>query len=74
MERKAKLSRNNTTGYVGVTRDRAKGKYRAQIKNGNTTHFLGYFLLAGDAAKAYDEEARRKWGDKARVNFPRETR
>lgn len=67
---KAKLSKNNTTGYAGVTVSKPNGepdgKFIAQYKGKK----LGYFKNAIDAAKAYDAAASAAEGEKANLNFP----
>lgn len=70
MERRAVPPRNNTSGYVGVRL--APNGWRAMIhdKNNKSRH-IGYYGTREQAARAYDDEARKLFGDKARVNFPR---
>jgi hypothetical protein len=46
--------KNNTTGFKGVTYDKARGKFRAQIRvNGKHIH-IGWHGDPHDAALAYD--------------------
>lgn len=59
---------NNVSGFKGVCLDKRRNKYKAEIKNGNTKKFLGYYATAEDAAKAYDEAATKYHGEFARVN------
>ena len=47
----------NTSGYKGVTYDKRKRKYMAQIKKDRKHRFLGYFDDPRDAAVAYDNAA-----------------
>jgi AP2 domain len=57
--------------YKGVRRD-PKGivrPWRARIQVGHRRWELGFFATAEDAAKAYDLEARRHFGEFARTNF-----
>lgn len=57
---------DNTSGYKGVSLHKGMGKWRATIQK----RTIGYFNDAISAAKAYDDEARRVFGEFARVNFP----
>lgn len=66
---KAKVNKNNTTGFHGVTKN-AKGLFVAQINHNRKTKRIGTFKKAIDAAKAYDAEAVIVHGDRAKLNFP----
>lgn len=44
--------RRNTSGHRGVTFDKKKGRYRAQVHSRGTNHYLGLFATAEEAAKA----------------------
>lgn len=57
---------SNTSGYKGVYF--LGGKWAAKIR----TRYLGLFDTAQEAACAYDTEARRVFGEFARLNFPSE--
>lgn len=62
-------NKNNTTGYKGVSLDKRYGKYRAQIAiNGKYTG-IGYFTTGLEAAKRYDEYAKKYHGQFAKLNF-----
>lgn len=50
---------NNTSGYKGVTWDRAKNKWKAQIKS----RFIGYYNTAEEASRSYTIEAMRVFGE-----------
>lgn len=55
--------------YKGVSWCRQKMKWRSQIKVYGKSLDLGFFLFENDAAKAYDDAARRYFGEFARTNF-----
>lgn len=61
-------SRGNKTGYKGVTLLHS-GKFVAGIKHNGKTIHLGTFILVKDAALAYDDAARKYFGEFARTNF-----
>lgn len=63
---------NNTSGYKGVSWDKEKQKWRAQIQYRGVISFLGYFDSEIKAAITYDYAALRLFGEFARTNFPRE--
>ncbi|MDE7137936.1 MAG: hypothetical protein K2O29_05700 [Ruminococcus sp.] len=62
---------NNKSGYKGVSLHKG-GKYRADIGYNNKIIYLGLFSTAIEAAKAYDEAARKYHGIYGRYNFPKE--
>jgi hypothetical protein len=55
--------------YKGVSWSNGKGKWRACITIGKSIH-LGYFIDEAEAAHAYDEAARTRFGIFANCNFP----
>lgn len=60
---------NNTSGFKGVSWYKRSQKWRAVILiNGKYVH-IGLFDSAEDAARAYDETARKYHGEFARLNF-----
>jgi hypothetical protein len=64
-------NQNSKTGYKGVRYVRAATKrpFIAFIRNGNYRH-IGSFADPAEAARAYDAEARKLWGEFAFQNFP----
>lgn len=56
--------------YRGVCVDRRRGKFRAEIRPGGRSIFLGYFNEPIGAARAYDAAAREHYGAFAALNFP----
>ena len=48
-----KLSAANKSGYKGVSWEKGKNKWVAQIGYDNSPHFLGYFDTAIEAHAAY---------------------
>lgn len=61
--------KNNTTGYKGVTWDKGRGKFRAQIRvHGKHIH-LGWFDDPRGAAHGYDNGVRKYHGTFGCTNF-----
>lgn len=67
------IQRNNRSGFRGVTFLYAVGKWMARIGSGKRSErtYLGVFDNPMEAARAYDKEARRRFGKFARLNYPR---
>lgn len=60
---------NSKTGCKGVCFHRQSGKYAAHIRiNGKKQH-LGLHTTVEAAARAYDERARKEFGEFAKLNF-----
>jgi len=57
-QNKRLLMSTNTTGYRGVSWDKSRNKYVAQIGVNKKHIHIGYFNDPLDAAKAYDEKAK----------------
>ncbi len=70
--RNMRVPRTNTSGFKGVIRQNQKtGRmWRAQLKTDGRTHGLGSYCTAEEAARAYDAEARKRFGAFAALNFP----
>jgi hypothetical protein len=63
----AKKSKNNTSGFKGVSRERTK--WLSQIKHDGVVFRLGLFDSQENAAKVYDAAAVFLFGDFAWTNF-----
>ena len=65
---RSKWQRKTTSRYLGVYREKGgrRKKWAAQIRHKK----LGRFDNEIEAAKAYDREARKLYGDFAHLNFP----
>ncbi|MCG7852853.1 MAG: HNH endonuclease, partial [Methanosarcinaceae archaeon] len=59
-----------TSKYKGVMFKKSRGKWVARIGVGGRQIHLGYFEDEIDAAKAYDNAARKYHGEFAALNFP----
>ena len=63
------INGNNTSGYKGVYWYEINKRWGARIAAGRKQIFLGLFANKEEAARAYDEAARRLHGEFARLNF-----
>lgn len=63
------LFATNSSGFRGVSFRNNIKKWRAYIGCDGKQRHLGYFDNPSDAAKAYDMEAMKTYGDAARLNF-----
>jgi hypothetical protein len=61
-------STRNTSGFKGVSWDRSKQKWEANIVQRGKQHFLGYFPTLESAAHAYNVAATEHFGDFAFTN------
>jgi hypothetical protein len=61
-----------TSKYKGVSWVEPRGKWTAHINKDRKAYYLGLFIEEEDAARTYDEAARRMFGQHARLNFPDE--
>ena len=59
--RNAGMKISNTSGHTGVSFDKAKGRWKAEIKVCGVSKFLGRFDKVDDAAAAY-ESAKARYG------------
>lgn len=63
-----KRSSATSSKHKGVSKDRRRGKWEAQIRLGGKKKHLGYFEQEIDAARAYNAAARELFGEFARLN------
>jgi hypothetical protein len=63
-------NRNNTSGFKGVWFHKQISRWRATIKVNWKRHNLGTFTTPEDAARAYDDAAKKHFGEFAYLNFP----
>lgn len=61
-----KLSKNNTSGYKGISFRKRSQKWYASINV-----FIGSYDTSEEAARAYDTKAIELFGEFAKPNFPR---
>jgi len=69
-QRNKKRRADNTSGYIGVSWRKQNRKWEAYIRVLGVRKHINYFLVKEDAARAYDESARKHFGIFARLNFP----
>ncbi len=62
-QRNQRRNNKNTTGYKGVSFDKARGKYSASIQVFGTQIHLGRFSTAEEASMAYEDAARQHHGE-----------
>lgn len=60
---------NTQSGYRGVHLHKKTGKWEAGIRVNKKRIYLGLYEDKVEAAKAYDEEAKKHFGDFATLNF-----
>ena len=70
MHNRKKFRSNTTSQFIGVHLNKRDNNWKVQIRHQGKTIFLGRFDNEIDAAKAYDDAARKYHGEFARLNFP----
>jgi len=68
--RNSRKRKDNTSGYKGVCWHKWTRKWSAQITINRKHIHLGYFDKSKNAAHAYDEAAKKYFGEFALLNFP----
>lgn len=66
--------KNNTSGFKGVYYHKGNRRYGSQIYLNHKKIHVGYYDTAEEAALAYDEAARKHYGQYAILNFPDENK
>jgi hypothetical protein len=64
--------KNTSSQFIGVSFHKKAGKWACFIRNKGRRTWLGSFESEIDAARAYDEAAKKYHGEFARLNFPGE--
>jgi len=64
-----KISKPSSSKYKGVSWVKRENKWQALIRYKGKRIFLGYFDDEIEAAKAYDEAAKKYYGEFAKLNF-----
>lgn len=64
--------RSGTSQYKGVYLEGCSKRWIAKIRQHNKSFFLGRFDSELEAAKAYDTEALKRFGEHALINFKQE--
>jgi len=68
-EKNRRINKNNKTGYIGVSFDKYKNKFSADIRHLNKHIFLGNFDDPKEAAKARDKYILEKGTGYEKLNF-----
>jgi len=63
------VEKQNRSGYKGVSWKKSNRKWCAQIRALNKVIHIGLYVNIKDAAKAYNEEAKKHFGDFAVLNI-----
>ena len=64
-----RVRKDSTTGYKGVYKRKSTGMYRVHIAKDGVKRWLGQFPTAQEAARRYNEEAVKLFGEYAKLNI-----
>lgn len=67
-----KTKKPRSSKYKGVTKMLGKKRWKAHISISDKDVHLGYFDSEEEAARAYDDAAKKEFGDFKNLNFPNE--
>jgi len=67
---KKRMQRNNSSQFRGVSWDKYRKQWRANIAINKQYIHLGRFSKAIEAAMVYDQAAKKYWKENAALNFP----
>jgi len=67
-----KKPKNNTSGFKGVSWEKRRNKFVANIYDRERHIFIGRHATAEEAGRAYDKKAIELFGRFAKLNFPKE--
>jgi hypothetical protein len=68
--RNRRKQKNTSSQFIGVSFSKSQGRWASEIKCNGKKIWLGRFDNEIDAARAYDEAAKKYFGEFARLNFP----
>jgi hypothetical protein len=68
--RNRRKKKNGSSQFLGVYFNKEKSAWDSQLKHNEKRIWVGRFKTEIEAAKAYDEAARKYHGEFARLNFP----
>lgn len=61
----------SSSRFKGVTWDKLNNSWQSKIGFNGKTHMLGRYISEEEAARVYDEAARKYFGEFASLNFPK---
>jgi hypothetical protein len=62
-------AKESTSKYLGVSWNKGNNKWMAYIRVDGTRYHLGYFITEKEAARAYNEAAKKYHGEYANLNI-----
>lgn len=68
--RHSKLRKNNTSGFIGITKVKRKKEWMAQLTLNRKCINLGYYETPEEAAKVYQDYVRKLWEEAGHEYIP----